>query len=310
MSISRGRIIGFMAACLLIGSAASASADDVTIGGEYPATINCTGQVTLVQDNSGGGSAMVFDGVITSWRFLVGNVAPRALSLRIGRYVSDHEEIIGASPAGTPVAGTTFTQQVRIPVKEKDVLGLYVDAGSGSGAPCRSPGGRYTFLSLYQGDYQSGPLPSGTSYQQYVGVAAVLERDADKDGYGDTTQDKCPTDATTHDTCPAPASTVFTPTKTLAVTGDATVGDQVRTTGIARSNFTPTPDKVRVRWYAAGKKIKGAKKHTYTVRDADVGKTLKAIITVTGAAPTKTYTVKTGKVTPTTCSRNRLPSAC
>ena len=42
-------------------------------------------------------------------------------------------------------------------------------------------------------------------------LSADIEPDADHDGFGDETQDKCPTDATTHDACPdktAPTTTL------------------------------------------------------------------------------------------------------
>jgi hypothetical protein len=49
-------------------------------------------------------------------------------------------------------------------------------------------------------------------------LSAQLEADADGDGYGDETQDECPTDASTHGACPdttAPDTTITSgPTKT------------------------------------------------------------------------------------------------
>ena len=41
----------------------------------------------------------------------------------------------------------------------------------------------------------AAPAPSGTSL-------ARLEADADRDGFGDETQDQCPTDASTQGACP------------------------------------------------------------------------------------------------------------
>lgn len=39
-----------------------------------------------------------------------------------------------------------------------------------------------------------------------VNVSAVLEADTDGDGFGDETQDQCPTDPSTQGPCPTPAS--------------------------------------------------------------------------------------------------------
>jgi hypothetical protein len=41
----------------------------------------------------------------------------------------------------------------------------------------------------------------GSNHQ--IDVSAVLEPDADHDGFGDETQDQCPTNGSTHGPCPA-----------------------------------------------------------------------------------------------------------
>jgi hypothetical protein len=44
-------------------------------------------------------------------------------------------------------------------------------------------------------------------------VQATVEPDADHDGFGDETQDQCPTNASTHGACPVPAATTTAPKK-------------------------------------------------------------------------------------------------
>jgi len=60
------------------------------------------------------------------------------------------------------------------------------------------------------GDPQPGDSTStgGGGGNLRVNIQAYVEPDADHDGYGDLTQDSCPTDATTHGACATPGSGV------------------------------------------------------------------------------------------------------
>jgi hypothetical protein len=57
---------------------------------------------------------------------------------------------------------------------------------------------------LYQAYGPSGPTGTGTGLELLMN--ADVEPDADHDGYGDQTQDACPTDASTHGQCPPPTT--------------------------------------------------------------------------------------------------------
>jgi ribosomal protein S8E len=61
-----------------------------------------------------------------------------------------------------------------------------------------------------------------------VNLSAVLEPDADGDGYGDVTQDLCPTNAATHDACPTQ------PTSPPPTTAPATAPDTVLVGQVAK----------------------------------------------------------------------------
>ena len=94
---------------------------------------------------------------------------------------------------------------VRIPVQTGDVIGLTtltfascVVEGIASGFDVRSPLGE---------DQDPAPastttLASGPSTISALEVAAIVEPDADADGFGDGTQDGCPSDPTTQGACP------------------------------------------------------------------------------------------------------------
>jgi hypothetical protein len=93
----------------------------------------------------------------------------------------------------------------------------------------------------------------------------------------------------------APPATAFSLVKPIEVTGKAKVGKKVKVTRLA-SAFTPAPAEITIQWFRGGDKIQGAKKATYKVTRADVGKKLKAKIMVFGSVPTTTFIVETKKV--------------
>ena len=49
---------------------------------------------------------------------------------------------------------------------------------------------------------------AGTGSSLRVDVSAVVEPDSDNDGFGDETQDQCPTDDTAQGACPVPDTTI------------------------------------------------------------------------------------------------------
>jgi hypothetical protein len=71
-------------------------------------------------------------------------------------------------------------------------------------------------------------------------VSAVVESDADGDGYGDVTQDLCPQSATTQAACPAPDTTVTKKPKKSSTNRKVKIKF---TSTIAGSKFTCAVDK-------------------------------------------------------------------
>ena len=105
----------------------------------------------------------------------------------------------------TTVPNQLVTQQVRIPALAGDVIGMHY--GVGASPDCGRSLAGYTYIGG-NGDVQSGPLSgfSGGGFQ--FSVRATLEPDADGDGFGDVSQDDCPSSAQTQGTCPAPSTTI------------------------------------------------------------------------------------------------------
>ena len=145
--------------------------------------------------------------MITKWKV---NISPTPGSGLL-RLIAFHPVTAG-SPGSAQVLGestvTAFGGQnsfdARIPVSAGDRIAL----GSGGGEDtivCKSeasPGAIGIVVST-PGVGGTVPYVEQPSAPFRVPLAAVLEPDADHDGFGDETQDKCPQVATTQGPCPA-----------------------------------------------------------------------------------------------------------
>lgn len=212
-------------AALFAGLVADASAA-TTIGQTFAPTKSvCSGAATFVQEATPAGEHTVpFAGVITSWSYQAGNTPPTQLKLKIGhRNFFNNYTIVGESAmqAGlTPNALGTFP--TRIPVQADDRLGLFANmvADCVNGTPA----------SGYAAAEVSGDQPVGSTSNyspdasERLDVSAVLEPDADNDGFGDESQDQCPTDASKQGDCTPPQTTITkAPAKKLKVKKKAKV---------------------------------------------------------------------------------------
>ena len=110
--------------------------------------------------------------------------------------------MVGES-SGVATAGTN-TFNVRIPVQAGDAVGAADTGGTLLACEEASPG---AFIGVVLGNPVTGatvPFEANPEEHSQLPIFATVEPDADGDGYGDETQDKCPTDASTHEACPAP----------------------------------------------------------------------------------------------------------
>jgi hypothetical protein len=190
-----------------VATPTSASAS-TTIGDDF-ASGGCTGAGTpltrlRVQTSSPGNTYEApFDGVITSWtgtKEMWDFAGLRVVRLGSGTSFS----VIGAD-AQRPDGATNL---VRIPVRQRDVIGLYFNGSLGCvGSNVGSGyGTRDSIADVPAGG--SGSFDPAQDFPGYkISVAAQIEHDADGDGYGDETQDLCPSDASTQGACPLPDTT-------------------------------------------------------------------------------------------------------
>jgi hypothetical protein len=143
-------------------------------------------------------------GVITKWKV---NVAPTPgmapQGLRVLRLDPAAKTALVVSEANATITGGQNVFDTRIAVQAGDRLGLFGSSESVGTLLCEDPGGADA-VGIF-----SGPTPVGGTSPYLEGpapyripVAAVVEPDADNDGFGDETQDKCPQSASTQAECP------------------------------------------------------------------------------------------------------------
>lgn len=154
------------------------------------------------QVSSGPGYVTPIAGVITSISYFAGATAGhiRLVFLKPGA-VAGHYDSIGYTSPFTVTASTLNTFPVRTKVGSGVTLGLHVDTAL---MGCASSGFGITDTraeAVFDPATGSDFLPMGSAGFQRLDLAVTMEPDADNDGYGDVTQDLCPTSDLTHDTC-------------------------------------------------------------------------------------------------------------
>ena len=139
------------------------------------------------------------DGVITSWSYQANALVNGSAKLKVVRPLGgDNFQAVANSEPRTPAANTLNTFATRVPVRAGDRVGIHVD-----NLPVASNvSANGSSWSLIGSDLAPGSSATFTQSNRRLDISAVLEADADGDGYGDSTQDQCPTDASTQGACP------------------------------------------------------------------------------------------------------------
>jgi hypothetical protein len=142
-------------------------------------------------------------GVITQWK---SNLAPVPAfvpqTLKVLRQNGPNTvQIIGES-SGT-ITGGPNAFNARISVQAGDRVGLFGDGVTYGNLFCNTPGVENTIAGYAGGGSVGATVPFVQFPEEFrIPVFAVVESDADGDGFGDETQDKCPQSAATQVPCP------------------------------------------------------------------------------------------------------------
>ncbi|HET6509581.1 MAG TPA: PASTA domain-containing protein [Baekduia sp.] len=194
------RLRSLFAACLLLSIAVAAPARGATTIGDTTTPVSAPGggPIIVVQatDPSDASYAVpAGGGVITSVAATTSNPTT-FLVVRPGGAAS--YTVVGTQALTAPASMTLATASTRIPVEAGDRLGIFVPSGSGTAAASDPVAGYATFAASTaptSGQTLSSPDASGLSR---VSLSATVEPDADHDGYGDETQDSCPSNPAIH----------------------------------------------------------------------------------------------------------------
>jgi hypothetical protein len=203
--------IGAIALGLVAAAFAGAAQAATTLGQTAPGTAtSCGTTTTFLQAAVGSGSPSytvpAFGGVITSWSTAANATAGGQVELKLFTGGPIGYQVVAQDGPRALTPSTLNTFPARVTVGGGEILGLYYTAAN---TACEFPTSVAGDTTRYKFGTNPDP-PLGMTYTttasdatDRVNVAATLEPDADHDGYGDETQDGCPTNATTQAPCPA-----------------------------------------------------------------------------------------------------------
>jgi hypothetical protein len=249
----------------------------------------------LVQKKMGGVSTAVpFDGVVVRWRVLDGTTGtyrarvvvpnPEAGDATHTGYRVLHSSAAESVTAPTqPLFSKISTFQTRLPIPAGAYVALSAPPYSEQGFQASSGAATYDEPE----DGGDGISVRGLTHNGTVLYDADIEPDADHDGYGDITQDECPTDASTQGACP-PASVPSEGTPTDASTQGAGVGVRPPASRLsaktpAISHFKAVPAKFRIE--KGGAVVSRRRPHAGTTLELELSEPATVAFTMERSAP-------------------------
>ena len=195
---------GFVASAVVVSIGllgASPAGAAVTIGETFAPPFTCSSGATLFVSGSppaGPSYAVPTSGVITSWSFQTNATPATTMRFKVGRGTPTSLTTVARGPLEVPEASTVNTFPVRAPVQAGDVIGFSKPAGDFSGCGVSVAGFTFSASTI---DTALGSTDTFVAIGARAPISAQLEPDADGDGFGDETQDLCPSDADTVKAC-------------------------------------------------------------------------------------------------------------
>jgi hypothetical protein len=184
------------AAAIVAAMTFAAPAGATTLGSTGTAQASSCGSDLVAWETDAAFTVPAGGGIITALATTT-TTAGKHITLKVFRPSGAGVTVVASAPQITEVAGVNSVA-VTVPVQAGDVLGFY----SSDGADCAvslGGGGTVSDKSPAGGDPAVGatvtPDASGAAT---LAVQATFEADADHDGFGDETQDSCPTDPAIH----------------------------------------------------------------------------------------------------------------
>jgi hypothetical protein len=206
----RGVCVVVVSAAFLVGAPGAFAA--TTIGANMSGTPMqaqvCGGGAAscdvLPLSEVGASVAAPSDGVVVRWRV---KDASGPMALRVAQPFGGGYLFVSSGAPEIPADTGLDTFVARQPIKAGDFVGVELKSATatfGLDPVGMAPSG--TSTSVFAGPIVDGTAatPASTQDKARVYVNADVEPDADHDGFGDETQDQCPSDASTAGACPPP----------------------------------------------------------------------------------------------------------
>lgn len=202
--LGTGLVAALAAAALSFGASGAAASTEI---GSHCVGDTSGGNATRVQVANDPTdplpAAAPASGVITSWSV---NVAPPGFALpeklKVMRPTASANQFTTVAESDFEAVLGQSSFETRIPIQAGDRLGLYASDSTGA-LICSVTGKDAEVVGSAAGDTAIGSTRSFlTAEETQLPVAAKIEPDADGDGYGDETQDRCPQGAATQAPCP------------------------------------------------------------------------------------------------------------
>jgi hypothetical protein len=188
------RLVAALAAVVLGGLiAAPAAPAATTVGQLFQPTTNCSVNNTRLQTAAQSGTSYTIPsaGVLTAWRFQAGVLPLTGLKFKLAQPLGGAlYRIVAETVAGPQVAAAVNTTAARVAVQPGQLIGIYYSEGYCGNFDSGVPAG--DVYAARNDDQLAGTTNSyGSNPGGLIPVQATIEPDADKDGFGDETQDKC-----------------------------------------------------------------------------------------------------------------------
>lgn len=202
-----------MGGLFVVAGPTSGALAATTLGQVSPAEAEgyCPGGNAVVQSGLGSGSPYVIPaggGVLTSYRIraLSQETDQEVVSLKVLSETSEGEFAVRATtPLALLARGAVNNVPVRVPVAGGELIGYYFATNSNCVFPGQS-GDKVASIASATDPQPGTTITADGGYAGRVNLAATLEPDVDRDGYGDETQDGCPANASVQATCPVLAN--------------------------------------------------------------------------------------------------------
>jgi hypothetical protein len=190
-----------MAAGVGVAVAFAATGSSTELGGTSTAfAVSVNSPMVQFSTTPGTSSYTAPDGILTSWRYHSGSVGGtlRLMLFKPGDAPHVYEAMAASNTKNIdPDTGYDFKE--RIPVKQGYVLGV---ADQTVGYIGIAPVSSSDVMDGLPAGVQVGDTVTATGpLNGRVAVAATVESDKDGDGFGDVSQDRCPTQAATQGAC-------------------------------------------------------------------------------------------------------------